>query len=364
MARPIWQGTISFGLVTVPVALYSATEDRTVSFHQLERDTTDRIRYRRVNERTGKEVDYREIVKGYEVTKGEYVVVEPEELADIAPEKSRGIEIEAFVELEEIDPVFFNKAYWLAPTDDGYAHAYHLLLRAMAESGRVGIALFVMRGKEYLTAVRASDQVLTLNTMYFPEEIRDPAKAIPDLPKADEPRGRELSMAVDLIESMSGPWDPEQYHDTYTAKVYELIENKRAGRQTKSASSAPEPTKVLDLTEALRRSMKKKPGRGGGAESESPSRSRSARGGASSGSSARSAARSSSGSSSRSASAKETAPKDSGQDVDSMSKAELDKLARELEVKGRSRMNRDELAAAVTAAGGGSKTRSRRRHAS
>ena len=324
MARPIWQGTISFGLVTVPVALYSATEDHTVSFHQLERGTSDRIRYRRINERTGKEVDYSEIVKGYEVTKGEYVVVEPEELADISPEKSRGIEIEAFVDLTEIDPVFFNKSYWLAPTDNGYAHAYHLLLRAMAETDKAGIALFVMRGKEYLTAVRASDNVLTLNTMYFPDEIRNPLKSIPDLPEPDEPRGRELSMAKDLIESMTGPWEPDQYHDTYAAKVRDLIENKQRGRKVKPAAAPAEPTKVLDLTEALRRSMKRKPTTHPAAAPE---------------------------------------PKPTG-DLADLTKAELDKMARDLDIKGRSRMSREELANAVTAAGGTPKTRPRRRRAS
>jgi DNA end-binding protein Ku len=147
MARPIWSGSITFGLVTVPVAMYSATQDHTVAFRQLERGTSDRVRNRRVNERTGDEVDYRDIVKGYETDEDEYVTVEPDELAEIAPGRSQDIEIDTFVELGEIDPVFFDRTYWLAPADGGHAHSYHLLRRALARTDRVGIALFVMRGR-------------------------------------------------------------------------------------------------------------------------------------------------------------------------------------------------------------------------
>lgn len=318
MARPIWQGTISFGLVVVPVALYSATEDHTVSFHQLQRGTSDRIRYRRVNARTGKEVDLADIVKGYEVDEGEYVVVEPDELAEIAPEKSRGIEIETFVELEEIDPAFFGKTYYLAPTDDSYAHAYHLLLRAMAAGNRVGIARFVMRGKEYLTAIRAGDQVITLETMYFSDEIRDPASAISNLPAPDQPRERELSMAIDLIESMTGPWRPDDYHDTYQERVRELIDNKRQGRKTKPAAAPREPTKVVDLTEALQRSVRRSGTRSGTAKSTASGMPESA------------------------------ARKESAPDPSTLSKADLDRMARELDIRGRSRMTRSELVDAVT----------------
>lgn len=339
MARPIWDGTISFGLVTVPVALYGATEEHNVHFNQLERDTSDRIRYKRVNERTGKEVAYSDIVKGYEVAKGEYVIVEPDELAEIAPGRSRSIEIEAFVELNEIDPIYFQKAYWLAPTDEGYAHAYHLLLRAMAETNRVGIALFVMRGKQYLTAVRAGDGVLTLETMYFADEVRDPAKTIPALPKPDNQRPNELSMAVELIKSMTGPWNPQDYRDTYEEKVRELIEAKREGRTAVPAADAEEPTKVIDLTEALRRSVR----RSGGGKAGS-----SAAGSGSSGSSDEgepSAERSRTTQSGGGRSAQ------SGQDdTADMSKTDLLKLARDLDVKGRSAMSRDELAEAVRAA--------------
>lgn len=309
MARPIWSGSITFGLVTVPVAMYSATEDHTVAFRQLERGTSDRVRYRRVNERTGEEVDYRDIVKGYETGKDEYVTVEPDELAEIAPGRSQDIEIDTFVELGEIDPVFFDRTYWLAPADPKHAHAYHLLRRALAKTDRVGIALFVMRGKEYLTAIRAGDPVIVLETMRFADEIRDPAQEIPDLAKPERSRPKELDMAVDLIDSMAGAWRPESYRDDYQERVRKLIGNKKAGRKTKPASAPSEATNVVDLTDALRRSVKRAKG-----------------------------------SSTRSTGTKKS------DDLAGMSKKDLTGLAKDLGIKGRSAMNRDELAKAVRAA--------------
>ena len=211
------------------MGLFSATEDHTIHFHQFERGTSDRIRYQRVNERTGKEVEYSDIVKGREVDGGEYVLVEPDELADIAPGRSRTIDITTFVDLDEIDPIFFQKTYWLAPTDERYARPYALLREAMARTNRAGIATFVMRGKEYLTALRADGDVLALETLFFADEIRD--RSMLDLPGAAKPRGKELDMATGLIEAMSGPWRPEDYRDTYTERVEKLIEDKRRGRE-------------------------------------------------------------------------------------------------------------------------------------
>jgi DNA end-binding protein Ku len=303
----MWQGTISFGLVTVPVAMYGATEDHAVRFRQLQRGTADRVRNQRVNERTGDEVPYPDVVKGYQVDQDEYVVVEPDELADIAPDKSRSIEIETFVELSEIDPIYFDRTYWLAPADTDHAHAYYLLHKAMSSTDRVGIARFVMRNKEYLTAVRAGRRVLTLQTMHFADELRDPVRLIPDLPKADRPRRKELDMAVALIESMSGAWQPTEYADTYQERVRELVRAKQDGEPTAKPAGPAEPTNVLDLGEALRRSVR----------GRSPARSAT---------SAKSAAK----------------PK-----LSEMSKSELDGLARELGIKGRSRMTRAELAKAV-----------------
>ncbi|MDT7711676.1 MAG: end-binding protein Ku [Pseudonocardiales bacterium] len=255
MARAIWSGTINFGLVSIPVRLYSATEDHTIHFHQLQRGTADRIRYQRVNERTGKEVDYADIVKGRDVGGGDYVIVEPEELDAIAPGRSRTIEIISFVDLDEIDPVYFQKTYWLAPQDEQYARPYALLVEAMARTNRAGIATFVMRGKEYLTAIRADDGVLALETLYFADEIRNPAEQLDTLPHHEGARGKELDMAEALIKSMSGSWNPQDYRDTYTERVEQLIDDKRRGREIVTAAEPPQPTEMSDLLEALQRSI-------------------------------------------------------------------------------------------------------------
>ncbi len=162
MARPIWSGVISFGLVAVPVRMYSATREHEVSFHQFEKGTSDRIRYQRVNERTGKEVDYADIVKGADVGGGDYVILDPDELDSIAPGRSRSLEIHTFVDLEEIDPISYQKAYYLGPGGEESARTYALLRDAMADAGRAAIGTLVMRGKEYLTAIRGDGDVLVL----------------------------------------------------------------------------------------------------------------------------------------------------------------------------------------------------------
>jgi DNA end-binding protein Ku len=255
MARAIWSGSINFGLVSIPVRLYSATEDHTMHFHQLQRGTADRIRYQRVNERTGREVEYADIVKGRDVGGGDYVIVEPEELDAIAPGRSRTIDITSFVDLDEIDPVYFQKTYWLAPQDEQYARPYALLVEAMARTNRAGIATFVMRGKEYLTAIRADDGVLALETLFFADEIRNPAEQLDTLPHDKPARGKELDMAEALIKSMSGSWHPEDYRDTYTERVERLIDDKYRGREIVTAAEPPEPTEMSDLLEALQRSV-------------------------------------------------------------------------------------------------------------
>jgi DNA end-binding protein Ku len=261
MARPIWTGSLNFGLVTVPVALYSATEDHSVGFRQFERGTSDRIRYRRVNERTGKEVDYADIVKGYELDDGDYVIVEPDELDEIAPGRSRTIDIEGFVDLDDIDPIYFQKTYWLAPAKEEFGRAYGLLLQAMAKTNKAGIAKFVMRGKEYISAVRAGDGVLVLNTLHFAADLRDPAKELSKLPGKPKARGKELDMAVSLIDSMTEDWKPGEYRDTYTERVEKLIKDKKAGRTVTPEAEPAEATKVVDLFDALSRSVKGRKGR-------------------------------------------------------------------------------------------------------
>jgi len=254
MARSIWSGYINFGLVSVPVGLYSATEEHELDFHQFQKGTSDRIRYKRVNERTGREVPYEKIVKGHDIGDGEYVIVEPEELEDIAPGKSRSLEISTFVDLDEIDPIHFQKSYYLGPSDAENASSYALLRDALAKTNRAGIAKFVMRGKEYLATIRADGKVLVLETMFFADEIRDPDKEVGDLPNKSS-AGKQLSMAVDLIEAMSGEWKPSEYEDTYTERVKELVETKRKGKEVVFTEEEPEATTPTDLVAALRASV-------------------------------------------------------------------------------------------------------------
>ena len=201
MARPIRSGILSFGLVSVLVSLYSATQDHTVSFRQIQRGTSDRVRNLRVNERTGKEVAFGEIVKGFEVAEGEYVVVEPDELDQISPGRSKTIEISGFVDLDQVEPIFFDKTYYLGPKDKGYS----LLQQALARSNRAGVAMFAMRGKEYLTAIRADHGILTAHTMHLADEVRDPHTEIGNLPTAEAAAvsDRELAMAEQLIDMLA-----------------------------------------------------------------------------------------------------------------------------------------------------------------
>lgn len=255
MARAIWTGSISFGLVTVPVGLYSATEDHTIHFHQYERDTADRVRNKRVNERTDEDVDYSDIVKGRESSSGKVVLVEPDELADVAPGRSHTIDITGFVDLAEIDPIYFQKTYYLAPQNDEHQRPYSLLLQALERSGRAGIAMFVMRGKQYLTAIRPQRSVLTLQTMFFADEVRDPRKELDRIPSKRRFSGKEVDTAVQLIESLSIPWKPRDYKDTYTDKVEKLIQAKRRGKEATKEAEPAEATNVTDLMDALQRSV-------------------------------------------------------------------------------------------------------------
>ena len=255
MARAIWTGAISFGLVSVPVGLYSATEDHTVHFNQFEKGTGDRIRYQRVNERTGKKVDYDHIVKGHDLGGGDYVIVTDADLEAVEPGRSRTIDITDFVDLDEIDPIFFQKTYYLAPQGKGSTKPYDLLRQAMSKSNRVGIATLVMRGKQYLVAIRAEDRILALETMFFADEVRDPASEFDQLPRARKFAARDLSMAQQLIESMAASWDPDNYRDTYQEQVTDMIERKHAGNEIVHKKPAPHDGKVIDLMDALRASV-------------------------------------------------------------------------------------------------------------
>lgn len=255
MARAIWTGSVAFGLVNVPVGLYSATEDKTIHYNQFQAGTSDRIRYKRVNERTGREVKPENIVRGHEVAKGDYVLVSDDELEAVEPGRSRTIDITDFVELADVDPIYFQKTYYLGPQgDDAATRAYALLHRAMADTGKAGIATFVLHGKQYLVAIRARSDVLALQTMYFADEVRDPREVIDNLPTAGKLAQRELTIAKQLIDSMSATWDPDEYRDSYRERVEDLIARKRRGEEIVREVEQADEADVTDLMDALRRS--------------------------------------------------------------------------------------------------------------
>jgi DNA end-binding protein Ku len=253
MARSIWSGFLTFGLVSVPVGLYPATADQTIHFHQLHRGTSNRIRYKKVDEASGEEIDSADIVNGYDVGDGEYVVVTREELKDVAPGRSETIEISDFVDLDQIDPVFFRSTYYLAPRGKGAERAYALLRQAMRETAKVGVARLILRDKEYLAAVRPGDEVLILETMYFADEIREPGEEFDTLEDAAF-EGRELEVAKQLVESLTVDWSPEAYHNSYRARVEDLIERKREGQSVVFTEERPT-SNVIDLTAALEASL-------------------------------------------------------------------------------------------------------------
>jgi DNA end-binding protein Ku len=250
----IWTGSISFGLVTVPVRLVSATRSLDVRFNQLDADSGSRIRYRRVADATGEEVPMDKIVKGFEVEPGQYVVIEADELAALAPKKSRAIEIEDFVDLADIDPVYFEQPYYLIPDKDA-AKPYQLLVQVMEEMGKVAVGRFVLRSKEALVAIRPVDGVLCLETMRYADEVLAADRDAPLPEPASEPSARELAMARQLVEALSGTFDPEKYHDEYREELMSLIERKAAGEAIVATQAPEEPAKVLDLMAALEASL-------------------------------------------------------------------------------------------------------------
>ncbi len=256
MPRAIWTGAISFGLVTVPVKLYSAVDRKVVRFHQLSGTTGARVTQRRVDQQSGQEVPYEEIVKGFEIAPERYVVVEPAELDALEPAKTKTIEIEDFVELAQIDPIFYDHPYYLAPGTGG-SKPYRLLLEAMQETGRVAIARVVIRSKEQLVAVRPMGDALGMATMLFADEILSPER-LDEVAQAAEVKTteRELDIAKQLIESLSGDFQPERYRDTYREQVLALIERKAEGKEI---AAQPVPDVVTepapDLMSALQASL-------------------------------------------------------------------------------------------------------------
>jgi DNA end-binding protein Ku len=269
----MWTGAISFGLVTVPVKLYSAVSRKSVRFHQLNSQTGVRIQQRRVDPSTGEEVAYEDIVKGYELAPDRYVVIGSDELEALDPKKTRTIDIEEFVELSDVDPIFYDHPYYLAPASGG-AKPYRLLLDAMRDTGRIAIARVVIRSKEQLVAIRPMGDVLAMSTMVFADEVIDPG-TIDDIPQADdvEVRAREVDIAKQLVESLAADFEPEKFQDTYREEVLALIERKASGEEIAVQPARDEDEEpVPDLMAALKASLDAVRGKGGedGAEAEEP----------------------------------------------------------------------------------------------
>ncbi len=253
MPSAIWTGTVGFGLVQVPVRIVTATRSKDVSFNQLEVDTGARIRYKKVSDQTGEEVTPDRIVKGYEFSKGRYVVVEADEIASLQPKAGHTIEIEEFVDLDAIDPLYFEQPYYLQPDANGIK-SYKLLVEAMAELNKVAIGKVVMRSKERLVAIRPVDGVLCLETMRYADEVLDRESLLPD--EETEPSDRERAMARQLVETLAvDAFDIDKYHDEYRTQLLELIDRKAAGEEIVAPAVSEAPTKVLDLVAALEASL-------------------------------------------------------------------------------------------------------------
>jgi DNA end-binding protein Ku len=259
MARSIWKGSITFGLVNIPVGLYSAEKREEVSFHLLDRKNKARVKYKRVNEETGREVAWEDTVRGFELESGKYVILSDEDLQRAAPEKTQTVDILDFVDLEEIDSSFFDKPYYLAPDKKG-AKSYALLRETLKRTKKVGIAKVVIRSKQYLSAVIAEDDVIVLNILRFAHELRDPSEL--DLPKGKEGVSeRELDMAERLVEGMVDSWDPDKYRDDYYKDLMKMIHDRAKAGQLDEAPEAPPAPKperggnVVDLMALLKQSV-------------------------------------------------------------------------------------------------------------
>src|SRR6476646_1659610 len=258
MARAIWSGSISFGLLNVPVKLYSAVSKQTVRFRELREGDGSRVKHKRVAESDGKEVPYEKIVKGYEYAPDQYVVLSRDELSELEPQRSRAIEIQDFVDLDDIDPIYFEQPYYLGP-DKGAERAYALLVQAMKDARKVAIARFVLRNKEHLAAVRPMDDVLTLTTMRFHDEVSSPEDLDGEVfeeEKPKKPEKREVDIAKQLIDSLTNDFKPERYRDEYREELLDLLERKAEGKEVVTApTEEPKPTKAPDLMAAIEESL-------------------------------------------------------------------------------------------------------------
>src|SRR3954468_17546066 len=266
-ARSMWTGSISFGLVNIPVKLYNAIREERVAFHMLHDQDKSRLRRKMVSESTGKEVHGEHVVKGYEIAKDQYVVVTQEELDSVSPEESRTIDIRAFVDLDEIDPVYYDRPYYLAPAEHA-ARPYRLLMEAMEKARKVGISKFVMRNHEYLAALRAQNGGLILDTMHFHHEIV-PLDNVPGLPVTVKVEDRELKVAMQLIESLADKFEPQKFKDEYRDRVMDMVKRKAEGEEVVSQPPPGEkPGKVTDLMAALEASLARARGGNGHAASK------------------------------------------------------------------------------------------------
>jgi DNA end-binding protein Ku len=255
MARSVWKGVISFGLVAVPVKAFSAVRDHDVHFHQIDRKSGARIRNRKVSEKTGREVDADHIVMGFETGDGKHVTFTSDELDELRPESTRAVEVTDFVALEDVDPIYYERTYWLAPDGDAAAKPYQLLRAAMEDRDLVAVGTVVMRNKQYLTAIRPLEGALAMSTMRFADEVV-PRKDVDEVPdRRTKPDAKMLRMATQLVDSLTTTWSPKRYHDTYTEELRERIEAKEKGDEIVTEPPAPADVEVVDLMEALEASV-------------------------------------------------------------------------------------------------------------
>ncbi|HEV7757841.1 MAG TPA: Ku protein [Acidimicrobiales bacterium] len=280
MARSVWKGTISFGLVSVPVKAFSAVRDHDVHFHQIDKDSGSRVRNQKIAEKSGDEVGSDDIAMGFEVEKGRYVTFDKDELDELRPDSTRTIDVTDFVALDEVDPIYYERTYWLAPDGDPAKQPYHLLRAAMEDRDLVAIGTVVMRNKNYLTAIRPLDGALAMSTMRFADEVV-PRSAVDEVPaRRAKPDPKMLRMATQLVDSLTGEWKPNRYKDTFTDELRKRIEAKQAGEEITSTPS-PEPRfEVVDLMEALEASISEAKGaKGKSRKTTSASKAKGGRGG-------------------------------------------------------------------------------------
>jgi DNA end-binding protein Ku len=256
MARAVWSGTVSFGLVNVPVKAYTANHDHAVHFHQLDKATGSRVRYQKVSEKSHKVLESDDIELGYEVRKGKYVTFDQAELDAMQPESTRTLEVSDFVDLHDIDPVYFERTYWLAPDGDAAARAYRLLLEVMEKEHRVGIGTVVMRNKQYLAAIRPLDGALAMSTMRFADEVV-PKSEVPGIPsRRTKLDAKELKLAKQILDALAAEWEPSRYNDTYTDELHDVIKRKAKGETVHVTSEDREQSaSVIDLMAALQASV-------------------------------------------------------------------------------------------------------------